>query len=176
VKCEKVPVTKQYYYRGSSSYWWSRPTNKVDVEIHFKNDEASHMGIALPKGVVRLYKRDAEGEMHLLGQDSIDHTPKDEKMKFMMGNAFDLVGERKVLQVRRPTEKSLEEDVEITLRNHKKTDVTIEVQEVMRYGDWTILKESMPHGRKDAQTPTWQVPVKSNGDSRLTYSVRYTWR
>ncbi|HUW57208.1 MAG TPA: DUF4139 domain-containing protein [Planctomycetota bacterium] len=94
VKRSGVPVQKKYYYRGSSGGWWQRPTTKVNVEVQFKNSKENNMGVPLPAGVVRLYKRDWEGEIHMLGQTRIDHTPKDEELKFQLGNAFDLIGER----------------------------------------------------------------------------------
>jgi hypothetical protein len=176
VKREGVPVTKKYFYRGSSGGWWSRPVTDVDVEIRFKNEQRIKMGIPLPAGVVRLYKRDWEKEVHLLGTDRIDHTPKDEELKFKMGNAFDVVGERKVMGQRRPSERSYEEDVVITLRNHKAEAITVEVEELMyRYQQWALLEQSAQGTKKDVRTMVWPMKVDANGESKLTYTVRYTW-
>ena len=174
---DNVAVQKKYFYRSQrSGWWWVRPTSDVDVEIRFKNEKAIGMGIPLPAGVVRLYKRDWEGELHLLGTSSIEHTPKDEELKFAMGNAFDLVGERVVTDARRPSDRSYEEDVAITLRNHKAEAVTIEVEEMMvRSPAWTLTRQSINGTRKDVRTMIWPVAVGANSESKLTYTVRYTW-
>ncbi len=173
---EGVTVRKKYYYRGSSGGWWSRPINDVEVEIQFKNEKAVNMGVPLPEGVVRLYKRDADGELQMLGASSIKHTPKDEELKFKMGNAFDLVGQRIVTGQRRPSERSYEEDVEITLRNHKNEAVTVEVEELMyRYQQWTLLNQSAQGAKKDVRTMVWPVAVGANAEAKVSYTVRYTW-
>jgi len=171
-----VPVTKKYFYRGSSGGYWGRPIDDVNVEIRFKNEKKINMGIPLPAGVVRLYKRDWEGEEHMLGQDRIDHTPKDEELKFKMGNAFDVVGERKVTGQRRPAERTYEEDIEIRIRNHKTQGITVEVEELMyRYAQWDLLAQSQQGVKKDYQTMTWPMTVGANGEAKLTYTVRYSW-
>jgi hypothetical protein len=171
-----VPVTKKYFYRGSAGGYWGRPTDDVNVEIRFKNEKKINMGIPLPAGVVRLYKKDWEGEEHMLGQDHIDHTPKDEELKFAMGNAFDVVGERKITAQRRPSDRTYEEDIEIRIRNHKAQAVTVEVEELMyRYAQWDLLAQSQDGVKKDFQTETWPLKVDANGESKLTYTVRYSW-
>jgi len=176
VKRPGVPVRKKYFYRGSSGGWWQRPTSKVNVEVHFKNAKENNLGVPLPAGVVRLYKRDWEGELHMLGQDNIDHTPKDEELKFRMGNAFDVVGERKVVGQRRPSLRTFEEDIEIRIRNHKTVSVTVEVEEVMyRYAQWRLLDQSQQGRKKDYRTMVWPLAVNANGESKLTYTVRYNW-
>ncbi|HUW57209.1 MAG TPA: DUF4139 domain-containing protein [Planctomycetota bacterium] len=176
VKRSGVPVQKKYYYRGSSTGWWQRPTTKVNVEVQFKNSKENNMGVPLPAGVVRLYKRDWEGELHMLGQTRIDHTPKDEELKFEMGNAFDLIGERKVVAQRRPALRVFEEDIEILIRNHKTVAVTVGVEEVMyRYAQWRLLEQNQPGRKKDFRTMVWPVKVDANDESKLTYTVRYNW-
>jgi hypothetical protein len=176
VKRSGVPVTKKYFYRGSMGGYWARATNDVSVEIRFKNEKKVNMGMPLPAGVVRLYKRDWEGELHMLGQDRIDHTPKDEELKFRMGNAFDVVGERKVVAQRRPTDRTYEEDIEIRIRNHKKEGVMVEVEELMyRYAEWRLLGQSAQGTKKDYQTMVWPLKVDANSEAKLAYTVRYTW-
>jgi len=177
VKRGGVPVTKKYFYRGSMGGYWARPTNDVNVEIRFKNEKKINMGMPLPAGVVRLYKCDWEGEEHMLGQDRIDHTPKDEELKFRMGNAFDVVGERKVMGQRRPSLRTYEEDIEIRIRNHKTQAVTVEVEEWMyRYAEWNLLAQSQDGTKKDYQTMVWPLKVDANGEAKLTYTVRYSWQ
>ena len=177
VKRDNVAVQKKYYYRPlSRGWWWAKPTNDVEVEIQFKNEKKVNMGIPLPEGVVRLYKRDADGELQLLGTSSIKHTPKDEDLKFRMGNAFDIVGERVVKASRQPSERSYEEDVEITLRNHKPEAVTVDVEELMgRYQTWSLPKQSAPGVKKDFRVQVWTIAVGANAEAKVSYTVRYTW-
>jgi hypothetical protein len=177
VKRENVSVQKKYYYRPlARGWWWAKPMNDVEVEIQFKNEMKVNMGIPLPEGVVRLYKRDADGELQLLGTSSIKHTPKDEDLKFRMGNAFDIVGERVVKASRSLSQRSYEEDIEIALRNHKPEAVTVEVEELMgRYQTWSLLKQSAQGVKKDFRTQVWTVAVGANAEAKLTYTVRYTW-
>ncbi len=176
VSRDGVTVQKKYFYRGLANGWWGTPNNKVDVEIRFKNEKAVNMGIPLPEGVVRLFKRDADGELQMLGTANIKHTPKDEELKFRMGNAFDVVGQRGVIAQRRPSDRSYEEDVEITLRNHKPEAVTVDVEESMtRYRQWDMLRQSDKGVKRDQGTMVWSTKVGANAESKLTYSVRYTW-
>lgn len=177
MEADGVPVTKAYFFRAGSRMWLTKQVENADVVVKFKNDEKSNLGVPLPKGVVRLFKRDSDGQLQMLGQTSIDHTPKDEKMEFAMGKAFDVIGERKVVALRQPAYHVLEEDIEITLRNHKPEDVTVNVEEQMwRFTNWQLLKQSMEmKEKKDWRTVAWEVPVKANTESKLTYTVRYTW-
>jgi hypothetical protein len=176
VKRDNVAVQKKYFYRGAAGGWWSLPSNKVDVEIRFKNEKAVNMGVPLPAGVVRLYKRDWEGELQLLGTSNIEHTPKDEILKFAMGNAFDIIGERKVLAERRPSDRSYEEDVAIMLRNHKTEAVTLDVEETMwRSPAWELTQQSAAGAKRDVRTMVWPVKVDANSEAKLTYTARYSW-
>ena len=162
-----VPVRKFYEYTGGK---------KVAVKLEIQNRKESKLGIPLPKGKVRVYKKDeADGSLEFIGEDQIDHTPKDEKFTLYIGDAFDLVGETRVLSDRSISRRSRRRTVEIKLRNHKDgRDVEIEV--LQRLGaNWEIEKSSHEWTRKDAYTVKFVVPVKRNGETVLTYTVRTWW-
>ena len=150
---------------------------KVWVMREFKNSESNHLGIPLPKGRLRFYRRDADGQMEFTGENSIDHTPRDEMIRVTTGNAFDLVGERKRTNHHLDSNRrELDESFEIKLRNHKKEAVEIRVVEhLYRWPTWDITEESSPFLKTDAQTVEFRVEVKPDAEKTLTYSVHYSW-
>ena len=186
-----VKVHKKYLYQPLGGWRWRGGTNtgrysqespkKVGVFILFMNSEENNLGIPLPAGKVRLYKEDpADGSMEFIGEEAIDHTPKDEKLELKVGNAFDLVGERKVTDFKVNTRAHwMKETVQIKLRNHKEEeDVTIRVKEPMYRGrNWKLLETSHDLNKADgdAHTAVWDIPVKADGEAVLTYTVEYTW-
>lgn len=188
-----VPIVKRYIYdgfQGDQRYqgwdWTSyreQPDygktshKKVGVYLEFKNAQTNHLGIPLPKGRIRLYKADTDGGQEFVGEDLIDHTPKDELVRLMAGNAFDLVGERKQtdFKVLIPGHMT-EESFEISLRNHKDQDVTITVREHLYRGqEWSLRANSHPFEKQDAQTIEFAVPVVKNGEVKVAYTVQYRY-
>jgi hypothetical protein len=150
---------------------------KVWVMREFKNSESNHLGIPLPKGRLRFYRRDADGQMEFTGENTIDHTPCDEMIRVTTGNAFDLVGERKRtnhhLDDRR---RELDESFEIKLRNHKKEAVEIRVVEhLYRWPTWEITDHSNTFLKTDAQTIEFRVQVKPDAEETVTYTAHYSW-
>ncbi len=146
--------------------------------VQFKNDEqtAKGLGIPLPKGPVRVFQTDGDGELELAGMDALDHTPKDETLNIRLGYAFDIVGQR--LQfAQRNGFNFREEDHEIRLRNHKKDTVTVDVVESIDGAslNWTILKQSHTFTQRDVNTLVCPVEIKPNSDVVLTYTIRYMW-
>jgi len=133
--------------------------------------------MALPKGRVRVYKKDDDGSLEFIGEDQIDHTPKDEKLKIRMGEAFDVVGERKRTAFEPHSDKKrADESFEIKLRNHKDADVVVTVVErLYRWSGWEITEASRKWTKKDAQTIEFEVPVPKDGEETVTYTVRYRW-
>ncbi|MBC7251770.1 MAG: DUF4139 domain-containing protein [Anaerolineae bacterium] len=183
-----VPAEKFFVYDGAQMgyYGYRSPltdpgygtaTNtKVMVMLEFKNGEEQGLGIPLPKGTIRVYKRDVDGAELLVGEDSIDHTPKDETVRLYIGDAFDIVGERVQTDFKKLGERSLEESFEITLRNHKDEAVEVRVVEHMyRWSEWEIVQESAEHSKTDAQTIEYRIRVPANGEEKVTYTVRYRW-
>ncbi len=150
---------------------------KLWVMLEFKNAADSRLGMPLPKGTVKLYRRDLDGRNEFIGEDRIDHTPTDETVRLYTGNAFDLVGERRQTSFRLDSNRDwLDESFEIKLRNHKKEDVEVRVVEhLYRWVQWDLTAGSMPHVKLDARTIEFRPKVPAGGESIVTYTVHYTW-
>ncbi|MCK4244846.1 MAG: DUF4139 domain-containing protein [Candidatus Omnitrophica bacterium] len=174
----EIPTKKLFTYDGAIYRGWWRssekePCNKkVAVSLEFKNEKKYGLGIPLPKGKIRVYKKDVDGSLEFIGEDQIDHTPKNEKVKLFLGNAFDIVGERKCTEHRKISSRVYQNSYEITLSNHKKEDVKVIVIEHL-YGDWQILSESQPHTKKDAFTIEYPVSIPKDGKATVTYTALY---
>jgi hypothetical protein len=172
-----IAVEKEYVYDDIRYWWWygsswsSGGEKKIDVMLNFDNSEENNLGIPLPKGTVRVFKKDSEDKLQFIGEDSIDHTPKDETLRLLMGQAFDIVGERKQMDMNILTD-WYEYTWEITLRNHKEEDIVVTVIE-RTGGDWQITKENYEHAKESNNVIKWRVPVKKDGESKLTYTIRY---
>jgi hypothetical protein len=190
LKTSDVPVKKIFLYDGAPQYrfygglqtdagYGSEESNKkVNVLIEFKNSKDNRMGMALPKGKVRLYKRDeADAALEFIGEDQIDHTPKDEVIKLHVGDAFDIVGERKRTNFNVDTSrKTMTESFEIRVRNHKEEPVEVLVKETLyRWSTWEITQSSHKYDKYDASTVHFPVRVAKDGEQLITYTVRYTW-
>jgi hypothetical protein len=172
----QVGLGKEYLLRGGGGYFrgpWRRvdPREKVQVFLKFKNAQAAGLGLPLPKGVVRVYKRDKAGSPQFIGEDRIDHTPKDEEVRLELGHAFDLAAERKQTDFSRIADNVFESAYEIKLRNHKDVPVTIRVIEPLG-GDWTMLQNSHPFQKASAFEAEFQVPVAPGQEALLSYRVR----
>jgi hypothetical protein len=150
---------------------------KVAVMREFKNSEANHLGMPLPKGRVRFYKQDDDRQLEFTGENVIDHTPKDELVRIYTGNAFDLVGERRRTNYKIDTSKNwLDESFEIKLRNHKKEPVEIRVVEhLYRWFTWEITQKSDTFLKTAAQVMEFRVQLKSDEEKTVTYNVHYSW-
>jgi len=166
-----------YYYQ--SSYGDLGQKLKVGVFVEFDNKESNRLGLPLPKGVIRVYKKDAAGNAQFVGEDSIDHTPRNEKVRLKLGEAFDVTADKKQTDFKKLSGTSkynyvFESAYEIVLKNAKKEPVTVTVQEPMP-GDWKIISESLPSTKAASNTATWQVTVPAEGKTTLTYRalVRY---
>lgn len=186
-----VPLKKMFIYDGVegiswgeySDYYRTEPSygtqgqKKVAVMLEFKNAKDQGLGIPLPKGRIRVYKKDDSGSLEFIGEDAVDHTPKDEDVRVKMGNAFDLVGERKRVHYQSDLNKRwFQETFEIRLRNHKDSDVTIKaVEHLYRWTNWKIVESSWKWTKKDAQTVEFEVPVKKDGETVVSYTVKYSW-
>jgi hypothetical protein len=171
-----VKLRKKLTFRGQS-YWFLSAfggqtlPSKVNVSLEFENKEADHLGMPLPKGIVRVYKRDSSGGRQFVGEDQIDHTPKDEKVRVRVGDAFDVVGERRQMEYKVISSCRSESAWQIDLRNHKSESVDVDVIEPAG-GDWEILSSSHKAVKEDANTFSFHVPVPANGSTRVEYRVR----
>jgi hypothetical protein len=163
---------QQYWYRGS--YGEVMSNQKVGVYLDIQNKEQNKLGMPLPKGIIRVYKADKAGAKQFVGEDSIDHTPRDEKVRVKMGDAFDVVGDRKQMSWKGFGYCTSESEWEISLRNHKDSAVTVEDVEPIG-GDWEVLSSSIPHVKKDAFTFTFDVKIPAKGETKVKYKVRVKW-
>jgi len=174
-----VPVVKRYVFEPEGRYWHKRYGDsneyKVNIYVELVNNEASHLGMPLPKGKVRLYKQAQGGDKEFIGEDMIDHTPRDEKMKLYVGDAFDVVGEKTITNTKQGP-RWYQESVKIELRNHKGTPVTILVREHNRRGGtWSVYNASTPFKDIEAMTKEFEINVAPNGTSQLTFTSDYRW-
>lgn len=173
---DNVPVHKEFRYYGAQHFYRSRlgrviSNQKVGVFLEIINSRKNNLGMPLPKGTVRVYKHDSEGSLQFVGEDSIDHTPRDEKIKIKMGNAFDVVAQRRQTDWEKLSSNLYEAAFEVTIRNHKKEDIAIKVIEPIP-GDWNMLTFSHDYKKADAFTAEFTVPVKADEESKLVYRVR----
>ena len=150
---------------------------KVWVMQEFKNSTENHLGMALPKGRMRFYRRDENGTMQFIGENTIDHTPKDETIRVYTGNAFDVTGTRRRTEFRIDTSAgNADESFEIKVRNHKDEAVEVTVVEHMYRSDtWEISATSTKFEKKDSQTAEFTLQIPANAERMVFYSVHYTW-
>ena len=172
----EVPVTKELVYYGAADYYrnaYGVPVSnqKVAVYLEVKNSKENRLGLPLPKGKIRVYKADGSGSQQFVGEDWIDHTPKDEQVKIKMGEAFDVVGERTQRDFRKIGSREWEVEWEIALRIHKKEAQTVTVIEPVP-GDWQVLNASHPGEKIEAHTLRFRIDVPKEGAAKLVYRVR----
>jgi hypothetical protein len=175
VRIEKDFVVdgQEYYYHNAQRP--GQPIKEpVKVFIKFKNAEANSLGVPLPAGTVRVYQSDSKGRVQFIGEDRIDHTPKDETLNLHIGNAFDVVSERKQTDFQAISPRVYEMAFQISLRNHKSEPITVEVNEPIG-GDWTMLDSTYKYEKTAAFAARFTVPVAAEGESLLKYRVRVKW-
>ncbi len=176
----KIPVKKEfllkgqnYYYRGS--YGQLGQKLKVGVFVEFENKEESNLGMPLPKGVVRVYKNDKSGNAQFVGEDRIDHTPKNEEIKLKLGDAFDVTADKKQTNFKKATaigkySQAHTASFEIVLKNAKDEEVEVVVHEPIP-GDWKMQDESHAHEKVASGTAEWKIKVPAEGKTKLSYDV-----
>lgn len=180
-----IPVNKLFIYDGAKFNWkqpqsyaddlyGERCNKKVWVILDFKNSKENNLGIPLPKGKMRVYKKDDEESLQFIGEDLIDHTPKDENIKIYLGNAFDIVGERKLVD-RKVTERSTTITTEIKIKNRKKEDIEVIVVENQCWSNWKITETPHKYEEKGAQTVEFKVKVAKDSEETITYTSRCWW-
>lgn len=187
---KRVPARKVLVYYGLDSSGWFFPepavdrnfgnqsNKKVDVYLEFTNDEKVGLGVPLPAGRIRVAQQDkADGSLEFIGEDVIDHTPRNEMVRVKLGSAFDVVGERRQVDFTVNTGgKWMEEEVEVKLRNHKKEAVDVIVKEnLFRWIKWNVVRTSHKYDKEDARTIHFPVRIEKDGEVVVRYRVRYTW-
>ncbi|MBI1825675.1 MAG: hypothetical protein HY287_04615 [Planctomycetes bacterium] len=163
---------------GTESNYGIESNPKVWVMREFANTAENQLGMPLPKGRLRLYRRGDDQRLEFIGENMIDHTPLDEVVRVYTGNAFDLVGNRIRTDFNLDYGKGwIDESVEITLNNHKNEPVDLRVVEhIYRASNWEIKNESQPHEKKDAETIYFQVAILANQSAKVSYTVHYFWK
>jgi hypothetical protein len=175
-----VPVEKLFVVNGQNYYYRAAQNpgapikDPVMVYYKFKNSEKSGLGMPLPAGNLRVYQKDSHGGVLFIGEDRIDHTPKDETISVKIGNAFDVVSERKQTDYKKIDTHTWEMEYEITLRNHKDTPIVVQVNEPIG-GDWEMLSSSYKPIKTGAFAAQFNVPVDKDGTAVLTYRIRAKW-
>ncbi len=185
VPCEKVMV---YYGQGSRYPVYGRPmmdrnfgvqsNKKIDIYLRFKNEKKVGMGMPLPSGRIRVSQRDkADDTLEFIGEDVIDHTPKNEEVLIKLGSAFDVVGERVQVDFKVDNRRDwMDETIEIKLRNHKEESVKVIVKEnLYRWTNWKIVNATHPHETIDSRTIHFPVEIEPEGEVTIRYTVHYSW-
>jgi hypothetical protein len=176
-----VPARKELVLQGADYYYTGQygeigTKMKVGVFVEFDNKEASKLGMPLPKGVLRVYKKDSKGNAQFVGENNIDHTPKNESVRLKLGDAFDVTADRKqtdfkLLPNPQKGHSAYESAFELTLKNAKKEKVTVTVQEPIG-GDWKIVSESHPHTKANSHLALWKIDIPAEGKTTLTYRAQ----
>jgi hypothetical protein len=190
VRAAGLTARRLFAYDGASQgqFWLSDGANqdpgygtqsqkKIWVMREFHNSAANRLGMPMPKGRLRFYQRDDDAQLEFLGENEIDHTPKDEWVRVYVGNSFDLVGERSRTDFKVDSRGHwMDESFEITLRNHKREAAQVRVVEhLYRWTNWQIVKPSQEWKKQDAQTIEFDVDVPADGEVKVAYTVHYTW-
>jgi hypothetical protein len=180
MSAKRISITKQFLLAGADYYYFTQSADlgqmlKVGVFFEFQNS-GDDLGLPLPRGMVRVYKKDSQGNAQFVGEDQIDHTPENGSVRLELGQAFDVVADKKQTDFRRSGGEGrhngvVEAAFQIVLKNAKKEAVTVIVREPVP-GDWTMVSESQPHIRKASGIAEWKISIPANGKSTLIYRVR----
>lgn len=178
LSANQIPAKKSLVFKGAD-YYYQHQTGKLgekmkaNVFIEFDNKTANHLGMPLPKGVLRVYKKDSQGNAQFVGEDQIDHTAKNETIKLKLGDAFDVTANKtqtdfKVLPTANKNKNAFESAYNIVLNNAKSSKVTVIIQEPIP-ADWKILNESHPSEKTNSQLATWKIEIPAEGSTTLNY-------
>ena len=174
----QVPLKKLFLFAGYPHYYYAQDQTsskqKVGVFLELENSKKSNLGIPLPKGTIRVYKEDKDGSLQFIGEDRIDHTPKDEKFKIKIGEAFDVIGERVQTDYKRLGRNLFEVAFEVSLRNHKTEDIKVLVEEPIP-GDWEMLSNTHSYEKLSAHLIRFDVPVGKDKEVKVKYRIRFKY-
>lgn len=188
VRSDKLRTEKLYIYDGSAGmryhgglntqqHYGQKKQSAVAIYREFKNNEKNGLGVALPAGIARFYRKDSDGQLEFTGENSIEHTPKNETVRVYLGNAFDLVGERTRIDFyQHPSRDLIRETFEIEIRNRSDEAVTVQVVEhLYRWSNWEIQKPSDAYRKTDSQTIEFEAKLAADDTKIIRYTVEYTW-
>ena len=175
----QVPIRKLLIFSGAPQYYYYQmdqgsQKQKIGVFLELENTKKNNLGIPLPKGTIRAYKEDKDGSLQFVGEDRIDHTPKDEKFKIKIGEAFDVVGERVQTEYKRLGRNLFEVAFEVSLRNHKKEDINVLVEETIP-GDWEMLSKTHAYEKLSAHLIRFDIPVAKDKEEKVKYRIRFRY-
>ncbi len=171
---KNTAARKEFVFEGGSGSGQYGYDTKVKTKLIFENKKETGLGIPMPKGKVRVYKADSEGQLQFLGEDQIDHTPENEKIRLFLGNAFDIVAEKKQTDRREIGTCTSQYSYSVELRNHKKENVEVVVLQ-SAYGEAEITKESLQSVKESSTQFSWKVPVAADGSATLTYTIQQSY-
>ncbi|OGL41142.1 MAG: hypothetical protein A2042_09205 [Candidatus Schekmanbacteria bacterium GWA2_38_11] len=172
-----VKTQKEFLFYGTRNYFTMRFNERekqkqpVNVYIKYNNSKNNNLGMPFPAGIMRLYKKDDKGSLQFIGEDKIEHTPKDEEIRLKIGEAFDVTAERVQTDYKQITTRLHESEWEITLRNHKKEDITVGIVEPL-FGNWRVIDSSHPYKKVDAYTIRFDVKVPKDEEVKVKYRVK----
>jgi hypothetical protein len=179
-----VGVTRRLVFDVAAPWWVHRARrpgdgtsttgDKLGIVLEVRNSRENRMGMPLPRGKVRVYKGDRTGNLQFIGEDRVDHTPRDETVRLYIGDAFDVVGERRVMDARQVSDRVQEQTVQVSIRNHKDAAAEVAVVEHLQ-GDWEIMRSSHRWEKEDATTVEFPLTVPKDGETVVTYTVRWRW-
>lgn len=169
-------VQKELVVYGIKSYFSGQfreknPKQPVNVYIKCKNSKENQLGMPLPAGIMRLYKQDDHGSQQFIGEDRIQHTPKDEEIKLKIGEAFDVVAERVQTDYKQISTHLHESEWEMKIRNRKDHEVTVGIVEPL-FGNWQVITNTHPYKKVDAHTIRFDVKVPKDQEVKVKYRVR----
>jgi hypothetical protein len=190
LRASNIPVLRKYVYDGAENLPYGIPdgaytqenlglqnTKHVRVDQEFVNSKKNHLGMPLPAGIMRFYRRDSDGQMEFVGENNINHTPEDEKVHLSTGNAFDITGDRKRTSFHLDTRnQTIDESYSITVKNAKDKPVDVEVLEhLFRAANWDITEKSTSFEKRDSSTVVFPITVPAHGQQTVSYTVHYSW-
>jgi hypothetical protein len=190
IRASAIPVTRKYVYDGAenlpgpiSGGAYEQPDfgftsgKQVRVEQEFINSKKNHLGMPLPAGIMRFYRRDGDGQMEFVGENSINHTPENEKVKLSTGSSFDVTGERKRTNFKVDSRgRTIDEAYSINIKNAKDKPVNVDVVEhLFRAANWDIVEKTNPFEKQDSSTVNFSVSVPAHGSQTVSYTVHYSW-
>ncbi len=156
-------------------YQPDRDSENVRVKVEFVNSKETGLGMPLPAGRVRMFQADVDGSLLLLGEDQINHTPKDEEVSIRVGDAFDVVGQQTLVNQTRVSKQVEDQEWKIELRNRKNEAIVVKVEKQF-WGFWEILSANFTYVKKDANTVVFEVPVKADSTATIELTTRFTSR
>jgi hypothetical protein len=172
----QVPVNKLYILQGQPHFYWTRydargQKQKVGIFLELVNRQENRLGNPLPRGIVRVYREDKDGTLQFTGEDRIDHTAKNEKIKVKIGEVFDVAAEKVQTEFKQLEPRLHEITMEVTLRNQKNEDVRILVEEPVP-GDWQMISNTHSYEKIQANLIRFLVPVAKGQEVKVRYKVR----